>query len=62
LLAEEGIHTPVRTLGVPDLLIEHGESMASVGLAPADIRDAVTALLDSVQEADSVEGGDGSSV
>jgi hypothetical protein len=43
-------------------LIEHGESTASVGLAPADIRDAVTALLDSVQEADSVEGGDGSSV
>ena len=62
LLAKEGIHTPVRTLGVPDLLIEHGESPASVGLAPSDIRDAVTALLDSLGGADSAEGADGSSV
>ncbi len=61
LLAKEGIHTPVRTLGVPDLLIEHGESPASVGLAPSDIRDAVTALLDSLGGAGSVEGADGSS-
>jgi 1-deoxy-D-xylulose-5-phosphate synthase len=61
LLAEEGIRTPVRILGVPDLLIEHGESPASVGLAPSDIRDAVSALLDSLGGADSVEGADGSS-
>jgi len=61
LLAREGIHTPVRTLGVPDLLIEHGESAASVGLAPSDIRAAVTALLGSLAGADSVEGADGSS-
>jgi 1-deoxy-D-xylulose-5-phosphate synthase len=61
LLSEEGIRTPVRTLGVPDLLIDHGESTASVGLAPSDIRDAVTALLDSVRGSDSVEGVDGSS-
>jgi len=60
LLAEEGIRTPVRTLGVPDLLIEHGESPASVGLAPSDIRDAVSTLLDSLGGADSVEGADGS--
>jgi 1-deoxy-D-xylulose-5-phosphate synthase len=45
LLAAEGILTPVRTLGVPDHLIEHGESVASIALAPSDIRNAVTALL-----------------
>jgi 1-deoxy-D-xylulose-5-phosphate synthase len=61
LLSEEGIRTPVRTLGVPDLLIDHGESTASVGLAPSDIRDAVTTLLDSLRGSDSVEGVDGSS-
>jgi len=61
LLTEEGIRTPVRTLGVPDLLIEHGESIASVGLAPADIRDAVTTLLDSTEEAESARGTDGPS-
>jgi len=61
LLAEEGICMRVRTLGVPDEPIEHGESIASVGLAPADIRSAVTGLLDSVGGVDSVEGVDGSS-
>jgi 1-deoxy-D-xylulose-5-phosphate synthase len=61
LLAEEGIHTPVRTLGVSDQLIEHGESTATIGLAPTDIRDAVTGLLDSLRGTDSVEGADGAS-
>lgn len=46
LLAEEGLSKPVRMLGVPDVLIEHGESPASVGLAPSDIRAAVEGLLD----------------
>jgi 1-deoxy-D-xylulose-5-phosphate synthase len=47
LLAEAGLRVPVRTLGIPDMLVEHGESPASVGLAPSDIRDAVTTLLGS---------------
>jgi len=65
LLAEAGVLTPVRNLGVPDVLIEHGESVASVGLAPSDIRNAVTTLLGSVGHMDSseedVEGEDGHS-
>jgi 1-deoxy-D-xylulose-5-phosphate synthase len=48
LLAENDVRVPVRTLGVPDRLVEHGESPASLGLAPSDIRDAVKALLGSV--------------
>ena len=45
LLAEEGIAIPVRMLGVPDSLIEHGETPATVGIAAADIRRAVAALV-----------------
>ena len=45
LLAEEGLAIPVRMLGVPDALIEHGETAATVGIAPADIRQAVAALV-----------------
>ena len=45
LLAEQGIRIPVRTLGVPDELIEHGESPGTVGIAKSDIRRAVTDLL-----------------
>ena len=52
MLADEGIYTPVKTLGVPDLLIDHGESIASVGLAPGDIRNAVATLLASLEGAD----------
>jgi 1-deoxy-D-xylulose-5-phosphate synthase len=59
LLAEEGILVPVRTLGVPDMLIDHGESIASVGLAPTDIRHAVTRLLDSLEGASSAERAPG---
>jgi 1-deoxy-D-xylulose-5-phosphate synthase len=44
LLAEAGLMVPVRTLGVRDALIEHGETAATVGIAAADIRDAVVAL------------------
>ncbi len=65
LLAEAGVVTPVRNLGVPDVLIDHGESVASVGLAPSDIRNAVTHLLESLGRSDSneedVEGEDGPS-
>jgi 1-deoxy-D-xylulose-5-phosphate synthase len=50
LLAAEGIRTPVRLLGIPDELIDHGESVASVGLAPADIKKAVADLLSSAAE------------
>ena len=45
LLAREGIMLPVRTLGVPDSLIEHGESAASVGLDSPSIQSAVRKLL-----------------
>jgi len=45
LLAQEGVSVPVRTLGIPDTLIEHGESPASLGLAPSDIQAAVDSLL-----------------
>ncbi len=45
LLAEEGITTPLRVLGVPDALIEHGESPASVGIGPDAIQAAVSSLL-----------------
>ena len=36
---------PTRCLAVPDQLIEHGETPESVGVGPADILAAVTALL-----------------
>ncbi|HIF93599.1 MAG TPA: 1-deoxy-D-xylulose-5-phosphate synthase [Myxococcales bacterium] len=72
LLAAEGILTPVRILGVPDDLIEHGQSVASVALAPSDIRTAVTELLarsddsatspTSPTSSTSGEGADGSSL
>ena len=45
LLAEEGIAVPTRVLGVPDALIEHGETTATIGIAAADIRGAVAALV-----------------
>lgn len=45
LFAEEGIRTPVRTLGIPDKLIEHGESAATLGLAAPDIASAARALV-----------------
>jgi 1-deoxy-D-xylulose-5-phosphate synthase len=45
LFAEEGLQVPVRILGVPDELIEHGETPATVGIAAADIRAAATELM-----------------
>ncbi len=49
LLAEEGIRVPVKLLGVPDALIEHGETIATVGIAAADIRAAVASLVGSLR-------------
>ncbi|MEZ4332902.1 MAG: 1-deoxy-D-xylulose-5-phosphate synthase [Myxococcota bacterium] len=46
LLAEAGLERPVRLLGVPDDLIEHGETPTTVGIAPADIRTAVASLVE----------------
>jgi 1-deoxy-D-xylulose-5-phosphate synthase len=45
LLASEDVSTPVRVIGIPDALIEHGETPATVGLAPSDIKRAVVELL-----------------
>ena len=36
---------PVNCAAIPDTLIEHGESPASLGLAPSDIQAAVDSLL-----------------
>ncbi len=44
LLADAGVDARVRTLGVPDALVEHGESAATVGLASSDIQAAVRDL------------------
>ncbi|MBC8188393.1 MAG: 1-deoxy-D-xylulose-5-phosphate synthase [Proteobacteria bacterium] len=62
LLAEAGIQTPVRMLGLPDRLIDHGESLATVGLAPSDIKNAVAELLSAANGAAPDEGADGSPV
>ncbi len=48
LLAAEGVWMPVRTLGIRDQLIEHGESLETVGIGQADIRAAVSDLLGQV--------------
>ena len=45
LLGEGGITAPLRVLGGPDALIEHGESPASVGIGPDAIQAAVSSLL-----------------
>lgn len=45
LLAQEGLSIPVKVLGVPDALIEHGESAETVGIAASDIQAAVRALV-----------------
>jgi 1-deoxy-D-xylulose-5-phosphate synthase len=46
LLSHHGLHTQLRVLGAPDELIEHGETPATLGLAPADIKRAIVSLLD----------------
>ena len=45
LLAAEGVTIPVRTMGVRDELVEHGESAESLGLAPIDIQRTIEGLL-----------------
>lgn len=52
LLAEQDIRLPVRTLGVPDRPIDHGESTTTLGLSPEHIREAVTGLLQSLEPGD----------
>ncbi len=51
LLTAEGIQMPVRILGIPDALIEHGESKESVGIGQADIQAVVSELLGQVPSA-----------
>ncbi|HEB90042.1 MAG TPA: 1-deoxy-D-xylulose-5-phosphate synthase [Deltaproteobacteria bacterium] len=60
LLAEEGIRMPVRALGIPDAVVDHGESVETVGLSPADIRKAVVALLRTVEGPDPTRPREGS--
>jgi len=47
LLAAEGRSTPVRVLGVHDDLVEHGETLETLGLTPPSIKQAVMDLIDS---------------
>jgi len=46
LLSVEGLTTPVRVMGVRDDLIEHGETLATVGLSADAIKQAVHELVD----------------
>jgi 1-deoxy-D-xylulose-5-phosphate synthase len=46
LLSTEGLTTPVRVIGVPDDLIEHGETPATVGLSAETIKRSVLELID----------------
>ncbi len=50
LLAEEGVQIPTRTLGIPDMLIEHGETTETVGISGAHLQDAVRTLLRATPE------------
>jgi len=52
LLSEEGIRIPARTIGIADELIEHGESAATLGLAPADLQRTIHELLEETPRAD----------
>jgi 1-deoxy-D-xylulose-5-phosphate synthase len=52
LLSEDGLTTRVRVLGVQDDLIEHGESLATVGLSPGSIKQAVLDLLEDSEPAE----------
>ena len=44
-LAEEGVSIPLRALGVPDVLVEHGADLASLGLDAAGVVKATQRLL-----------------
>lgn len=44
-LSERAVGVPVRRLGIPDQLVEHGESLASLGLDAAGVVRAVAGLL-----------------
>ncbi len=45
-LSDAGLNRPCRVIGVPDKLIEHGETRESVGLGAGDIADTAARLLD----------------
>jgi 1-deoxy-D-xylulose-5-phosphate synthase len=45
-LSEAGIHKPTRVIGVPDKLVEHGETRESVGLGASDIAESAARLLE----------------
>ena len=47
---------PVRILGIPDELIEHGESAATLGIAQIDMQRAVRGLLSESRGADATRG------
>jgi 1-deoxy-D-xylulose-5-phosphate synthase len=51
LLAEHTVVVPTRCMGIDDKLVEHGESLASQGLAPGDIATAALELLAARTEA-----------
>ena len=44
LIAAEGLSIPVRVLGAPDVLVEHGETPATIGLSKDDIKRAAASL------------------
>ena len=44
-LAERSVVVPVCHLGIPDQLVEHGESLASLGLDAAGVAKSVAAFL-----------------
>jgi 1-deoxy-D-xylulose-5-phosphate synthase len=55
LLAEADLRIPTRTLGIPDELIEHGETAESVGIGPRDLSEAVRDLLRSARTGDATD-------
>ena len=55
--ATGGAEPRVRSLAVPDRLVEHGSTLASVGLGASDIRDAALDLVRSPGASDAEDAG-----
>jgi 1-deoxy-D-xylulose-5-phosphate synthase len=51
LLAEHAVVVPTHCLGIGNELVEHGETLASQGLAPGDIAAAALKLIRTPSEA-----------